>query len=203
MDAQETPAPFLDGFVPRNIRCHTDDRHLQDNSPPQHLTSLDGFVPRQIRPRLPAPGRRVAAPTQSGAAGLAASRQRRTPCLRAHALRQSDRTNAPQERSRPILSQGHAAPSAACTSVLLADLSRDKSVRACLPLAGALPRPPSQARTDGQRNANGEPLASALARSGNRIAETLHRSVSGRSSGTISEQCRLRSQLRRTRRATP
>ncbi len=32
----------------------------------------------------------------------------------------------------------------------LTDLSRDKSVRACLPPAGALPRPPSQARTDWQ-----------------------------------------------------
>ncbi len=65
----------------------------------------------------------------------------------------------------------------------LTDLSRDKSVRACLPPAGAIPRPPRQARTDGQRHASGQPLASALARSGNRIAETLHRSVSGRSSG--------------------
>jgi len=31
---------------------------------------LDGFDPRQIRPRLPAPGRRVAAPAQAGAAGF-------------------------------------------------------------------------------------------------------------------------------------
>ena len=31
---------------------------------------------------------------------------------------------------------------------LLPDLSRDKSGRACLPLAGALPRQPSQARPD-------------------------------------------------------
>ncbi len=55
----------------------------------------------------------------------------------------------------------------------LTDLSRDKSVRACLPVAGALPRQPRQSRTDWQRQASGEPLACGLATAGNRIAETL------------------------------
>ena len=48
-------------------------------------------------------------------------------------------------------------------SPLLPDLSRDKSGRACLPLAGALPRQPSQARPDFQPCGNAEhPLASGL-----------------------------------------
>jgi hypothetical protein len=46
---------------------------------------------------------------------------------------------------------------------LLPDLSRDKSGRACLPLAGALPRQPSQARPDLQLFRHAEhPLASGL-----------------------------------------
>ena len=56
--------------------------------------------------------------------------------------------------------------------------------RGCLPAEGALPRTPRQPRPDWLRPASGEPLAFAFARSGNRIAETLHRSVSGRSSGS-------------------
>ena len=64
---------------------------------------VDGFVPRQIRPRLPARGRRVSAPAQSGADGLVTSRQRKAPCLRSCDRRQSDRANAPQERFRSIL----------------------------------------------------------------------------------------------------
>ena len=48
-------------------------------------------------------------------------------------------------------------------SPFLPDLSRDKSGRACLPVAGALPRQPSQARPDFQlfRHAD-HPLASGL-----------------------------------------
>ena len=45
----------------------------------------------------------------------------------------------------------------------LPDLSRDKSGRACLPLAGALPRQPRQARPDFQLFRHVEhPLASGL-----------------------------------------
>ena len=48
-------------------------------------------------------------------------------------------------------------------SPFLPDLSRDKSGRACLPLAGALPRQPSQARPDFQLYRHAEhPLASGL-----------------------------------------
>ena len=64
---------------------------------------LAGFDPRQIRPRLPARGRRVTAPAQAGAAGLLASASGRAPCLRACALRQSDRENAPPERFQAVL----------------------------------------------------------------------------------------------------
>ena len=45
----------------------------------------------------------------------------------------------------------------------LPDLSRDKSGRACLPLAGAFPRPPSQARPDFPASGPApHPLASGL-----------------------------------------
>jgi hypothetical protein len=44
------------------------------------------------------------------------------------------------------------------------DLSRDKSVRACLPPAGALPRQPRQARPDYDRPACGKPLDLRLRR---------------------------------------
>ena len=62
-----------------------------------------GFDPRQIRPRLPDRGRRVTAPAQAGAAGLLASGLGMAPCLRACALRQSDRENAPPERFQAVL----------------------------------------------------------------------------------------------------
>ena len=64
---------------------------------------LAGFDPRQIRPRLPAPWQARSAPAQAGAAGLLASGLGRAPCLRACALRQSDRENAPPERFQAVL----------------------------------------------------------------------------------------------------
>ena len=48
-------------------------------------------------------GRRVAAPAQAGAAGLPPSGLGHAPCLRACALRQSDRKNAPPERFQAVL----------------------------------------------------------------------------------------------------
>jgi hypothetical protein len=62
-----------------------------------------GFDPRQIRSRLPAPWQARSAPAQAGAAGLLASGLGRAPCLRACALRQSDRKNAPPERFQAVL----------------------------------------------------------------------------------------------------
>ena len=45
----------------------------------------------------------------------------------------------------------------------LMDLTRVKSIRACLPRAGAIPRPPSQARPDLQASAPVEsPLPAGL-----------------------------------------
>jgi hypothetical protein len=97
-----------------------------------------GFDPRQIRPRLP-PGPALArgafgpddlpladrpggphplagafAPAQAGAAGLLPSGLGMAPCLRACALRQSDRENAPPERFQAVLRgrwSGHGAGS--------------------------------------------------------------------------------------------
>ena len=73
--------------------------HSADSAP----FPLAGFDPRQIRPRLPAPWQARFAPAQAGAAGLLASGLGMAPCLRACALRQSDRENAPPERFRAVL----------------------------------------------------------------------------------------------------
>ena len=87
---------------------------------------LSGFDPRQIRPRLPPsrakgaaffaeivhrtisyrsspPWQARSAPAQAGAAGLSASGLGMAPCLRACALRQSDRENASPERFQAVL----------------------------------------------------------------------------------------------------
>jgi hypothetical protein len=89
--------------------------HSSDSAP----AFLAGFDPRQIRPRLP-PGPALArgafGPDDlpladrpggphplAGAAGLLASGLGMAPCLRACALRQSDRENAPQERFQSVL----------------------------------------------------------------------------------------------------
>jgi hypothetical protein len=69
---------------------------------------LAGFVRRQIRPRLPALWQARSAPAQAGAAGVSAAGLGRAPCLRACALRQSDRENAPPERFQAVL-WGHKA----------------------------------------------------------------------------------------------
>ncbi len=100
--AEGAPRPGADAMYPRRRR-NAHRRRPGPRGPKNSPLSLGGFVRRQIRPRLPARGRRVAAPAQSGAAGLAVPRKRRTPCPRACALRQSDRGNAPPERSRSIL----------------------------------------------------------------------------------------------------
>ena len=64
----------------------------------------------------------------------------------------------------------------------LPDLTSVKSGRACLPFGRRVPRPPRQSRPDYRCQECGKPLACGLAPFGNRTAETLHRSVSGRSS---------------------
>ncbi len=100
---------------------------------------LAGFDPRQVgalprRPRLPARGRRVTAPAQAGAAGLLASASWRAPCLRACALRQSDRENAPPERFQTVLwgRQARSAPAQAGAAGLSASgLLRAPCLRAC------------------------------------------------------------------------
>jgi hypothetical protein len=96
--------------------------HSSDSAP----FLLAGFVRRQIRPRLPPsrakgaaffaeivqrtisyrsspPWQARSAPAQAGAAGLSASCLGRAPCLRACALRQPDRENAPPERFQSVL----------------------------------------------------------------------------------------------------
>jgi hypothetical protein len=95
---------------------------------------LAGFDPRQIRPRLPARGRRVTAPAQAGAAGLLPSCLGRAPCLRACALRQPDRENAPPERFQAVLwgRQARSAPAQAGAAGLSAScLGRAPCLRAC------------------------------------------------------------------------
>ena len=64
----------------------------------------------------------------------------------------------------------------------LPDLTSVKSGRACLPFGRRVLRPPRQSRPDYRCQEGGKPLACGLAPFGNRTAETLHRSVSGRSS---------------------
>jgi hypothetical protein len=55
----------------------------------------------------------------------------------------------------------------------MVDLTRVKSTRACLPLAGALPRQPRQARSDFLTSALVEnPLPAGAAASGNRTRQT-------------------------------
>jgi hypothetical protein len=66
---------------------------------------------------------------------------------------------------------GHCPDNHTPPPVLLADLTRVKSARACLPVAGAFA--PAQSGTAGFPSpcASGEPLANALARSGNGPAD--------------------------------
>ena len=64
----------------------------------------------------------------------------------------------------------------------LPDLTSVKSGRACLPFGRRVPRPPRQSRPDYRCQEGGEPFACGLAPFGNRTAETLPQSVSGRSS---------------------
>ena len=81
-----------------------------------------GFDPRHIRQHLPAPGRRVTAPAPAGAAGLLASGLGRVPCLRACALRQSEREGASPERFQAVLWRrrlcGNSGPSSLSSSSL-------------------------------------------------------------------------------------
>ena len=62
-------------------------------------------------------------------------------------------------------------------SPFLPDLSRDKSGRACLPLAGALPRQPSQARPDFQLFRHAEHLLASGLRLQPTDRVTVHRTV--------------------------